>query len=316
MAVQTELAGGGAGGPGGASGANTLTFRDRVQRALASTRTFLKLLFRNKMTGAAFIVICFLVVVAILAPVLAPYPDQGRGAANMAEKLLAPSSSHLLGTDEMGRDILSRILFGARISLIISTITIALALSFAIPLGVISGYYGGVIDEILMRVTDVFLSFPPLLIAIVVASFMGPSLKNAVIAIVIAWWPWYARVIRAQVMAMKERPFVAAARCIGTSDWRIMFSHILPNTIAPVIIQASMDYGSVLLVAASLSFIGLGAQAPQPEWGLIVSTARRYILDSWWYSVFPGMAIFITVLSFNLIGDGLREVLDPRTRVR
>lgn len=306
MAVQTEAAG----------GAKVLTLRDRLERGLESTRTFFKLLFRNKMTGAAFIIIGILIVVAILAPVLAPYPEQGRGGANMVEKLLAPSASHWLGTDEMGRDVLSRILFGARISLVISTITIALALLIAVPLGVISGYYGGVVDEILMRVTDVFLSFPPLLIAIVVASFMGPSLKNAVIAIVIAWWPWYARVIRAQVMAMKERPFVAAARCIGTSDWTIMFSHILPNCISPVIIQASMDMGSVLITAASLSFIGLGAQAPQPEWGLIVSTARRYILDSWWYSVFPGLAIFITVLSFNLIGDGLREVLDPRTRVR
>lgn len=306
MAVQTEAAG----------RAKILTLRDRLERGLGSTRTFFKLLFRNKMTGAAFIIIGILVVVAILAPVLAPYPEQGRGGANMAEKLLAPSAGHWLGTDEMGRDILSRILFGARISLVISTITIALALLIAVPLGVISGYYGGVVDEILMRVTDVFLSFPPLLIAIVVASFMGPSLKNAVIAIVIAWWPWYARVIRAQVLAMKERPFVAAARCIGTSNWTIMFSHILPNCIAPVIIQASMDMGSVLITAASLSFIGLGAQAPQPEWGLIVSTARRYILDSWWYSVFPGLAIFITVLSFNLIGDGLREVLDPRTRVR
>jgi peptide/nickel transport system permease protein len=306
MAVQTEAA----------DRAKVLTLRDRLERGLESTRTFFKLLFRNKMTGAAFIIIGILIVVAILAPVLAPYPEQGRGGANMVEKLLAPSASHWLGTDEMGRDVLSRILFGARISLVISTITIALALLIAVPLGVISGYYGGVVDEILMRVTDVFLSFPPLLIAIVVASFMGPSLKNAVIAIVIAWWPWYARVIRAQVMAMKERPFVAAARCIGTSDWTIMFSHILPNCISPVIIQASMDMGSVLITAASLSFIGLGAQAPQPEWGLIVSTARRYILDSWWYSVFPGLAIFITVLSFNLIGDGLREVLDPRTRVR
>ncbi len=307
MAVETGVA---------AGDANVLTFRDRLRRGLQSSRVFVRLLFRNRLTGAAFVVIALLVGVAALAPVLAPYPDAGRGVANMAEKLLPPSAQHWFGTDEMGRDILSRILFGAQISLVISTITIALAMVIAVPLGVVSGYYGGIVDEILMRVTDVFLSFPPLLIAIVVASFMGPSLKNAVIAIVIAWWPWYARVIRAQVMAMKERPFVSAARCIGTSDWRIMFSHILPNSIAPVIIQASMDMGSVLITAASLSFIGLGAQAPQPEWGLIVSTARTYILDSWWYSLFPGLAIFVTVLAFNLIGDGLREVLDPRTRVR
>ncbi|RJQ07213.1 MAG: ABC transporter permease [Bacillota bacterium] len=293
-----------------------LTFQRRAGRALESSRTFVKLLFRNRLTGAAFVVVTLLVVVALLAPVLAPYPDDGRGVVNPSERFQKPSSEHIFGTDDMGRDILSRVIFGTRISLSISLVTIVAAMLIAIPLGVIAGYFGGFIDEILMRITDVFLSFPPLLIAIVVASFLGPSLENAMIAIVIAWWPWYSRVIRAQVMAAKERPYVSAARCIGTSDWKIMFSHILPNTIAPVIIQASMDLGCVILTAASLSFIGLGAQPPQPEWGLIVSSARTYILDAWWYSVFPGLAILVTVLSFNLIGDGLREVLDPRTRVR
>lgn len=288
----------------------------RLRRILESSRVFVKLLFRNKLTGAAFILIGLLVVTAIFAPWLAPYPAQGRGVASPADKFLAPSLQHLFGTDELGRDIFSRVIFGTRISLVIATVTIFLALAIAVPLGVISGYYGGVVDEVIMRITDVFLSFPPLLIAIVVASFMGPSLQNAVIAIVIAWWPWYSRVIRAQVMSVKERPFVNAAKCIGTSDWRIMFSHILPNTIAPIIIQASMDMGGVLLTAASLSFIGLGAQAPTPEWGLIISSARTYIIDAWWYSAFPGLTILATVLSFNLIGDGLREVMDPRTRVR
>jgi peptide/nickel transport system permease protein len=285
-------------------------------RMLESMKNFLKLLFRNKLTGAAFILIMLLVVTAILAPWIAPYPEQGMGAAKPQNRFLPPSSQHLFGTDEMGRDIFSRVVFGTRISLSISITTILLALTIAIPLGLISGYYGGIIDEILMRFTDVFLSFPPLLIAIVIASFLGPSLQNAILAIVIAWWPWYSRIIRAQVMAVKERPFVKAARCIGTSDWVIMFSHILPNTVAPIIIQASMDMGGVILTAASLSFIGLGAQPPTPEWGLIISSARTYIIDAWWYSIFPGMMIFFTVLSFNLIGDGLREVLDPRTRVR
>lgn len=288
----------------------------KFYRILESMKNFLKLLFRNKLTGAAFIFIMLLVVTAILAPWIAPYPEQGRGGANPQNRFLPPSAQHLFGTDEMGRDIFSRVVFGTRISLCISMITIILALTIAIPLGLISGYYGGIIDEILMRFTDVFLSFPPLLIAIVIASFLGPSLQNAILAIVIAWWPWYSRIIRAQVMAVKERPFVKAARCIGTSDWVIMFSHILPNTVAPIIIQASMDMGGVILTAASLSFIGLGAQPPTPEWGLIISSARTYIIDAWWYSIFPGMMIFFTVLSFNLIGDGLREVLDPRTRVR
>jgi len=186
----------------------------------------------------------------------------------------------------------------------------------AIPIGLISGYFGGVIDDIMMRVTDIFLSFPTLLIAILIASFMGQGIDKACAAIAIAWWPWYARVIRAQTIAIKERPFIKASQCIGTSDWYIMFRHILPNTLAPVIIQASMDMGSVIISCASLSFIGLGAQVPTPEWGLIISSSRKYILDAWWYSTIPGLVILFTVLSFNLLGDGLREVMDPRTRMR
>lgn len=287
-----------------------------VKRGLESIRVFFKLLFGNKLTGAATIMIAILILTAIFAPWLAPYPEEGRGVLNVTNKLLQPSREHLFGTDEMGRDILSRIIFGARLSLCISIITVLLALLIAVPLGLVAGYYGGWIDEVIMRVTDIFLSFPPLLIAIVVVSFLGPSLNNAVLAIVIAWWPWYTRVTRAQVIALRERPFVKASKCIGTSDWVIMFSHILPNTLAPLIIQASMDLGGVIMTSASLSFIGLGAQPPMPEWGLIISSARTYLLTAWWYSMFPGIAILLTVLSFNLVGDGLREVLDPRTRLR
>lgn len=287
-----------------------------LNRTMELFRVFLKLIFRNKLTGISFIVCGLLVLVAIFAPLIAPYPSEGIGDVNLNNIFLRPSSLHPFGTDEMGRDILSRVIFGTRISLIISTVTILVALLIAVPIGLISGYYGGIIDEIIMRINDIFLSFPPLLIAIIICSFTGPSLKNACIAIVIAWWPWYSRIIRAQVISLKEKPFVKASKCIGSSDWYIMFSHILPNTIAPVIIQASLDMGSVILTVAALGFLGLGAQPPQPEWGLIVSSARAYILDAWWYSTFPGLAILVTVLSFNLIGDGLREVLDPRTRGR
>lgn len=288
----------------------------KLKRTMESFWVFLKLIFRNKLTGISFIVIGLLVLVAIFAPLIAPYPSEGLGEINLNNVFLRPGLLHPLGTDEMGRDILSRVIFGTRISLVISTVTVLLALLIAVPIGLISGYYGGIIDEIMMRITDMFLSFPPLLIAIVIASFMGPSLKNVVIAIVIAWWPWYSRIIRAQVISLKERPFIKASKCIGSSDWYIMFIHILPNVIAPVIIQASLDMGGVILTAASLSFIGLGAQPPQPEWGLIVSSGRSYIMDAWWYSTFPGLVILVTVLSFNLIGDGLREALDPRTRMR
>lgn len=288
----------------------------KIKNKYKSLKTLLKLLFTNKLTGLAFIVIVVLVIVAVFAPIIAPYPEQGLGKVNLDEVFQSPNAKHLFGTDELGRDILSRVIYGARISLSISIITIVIAVSIAIPIGVVAGYYGGFIDEIIMRITDVFLSFPPLLIAIVITSFLGPSLKNAVIAIAIAWWPSYARLIRAQVISMREKPFIMASKCIGTSDLKIMISHVIPNSIAPIIIQASMDLGGVILTAASLSFIGLGAQAPQPEWGLIISTSRKFIMDVWWYTTFPGMLIFITVLCFNLLGDGLREVLDPKTRVR
>ena len=288
----------------------------KYNNKLHGVKLYLKLICRNKLTALAFMVILVLLLLAIFAPIIAPYPEQGAGNVNMSEAFASPSVDHIFGTDEMGRDICSRIIFGARISLSISLITIFFALLIAIPLGVLSGYIGGIVDEIIMRLTDVFLSFPPLLVAIVIASFLGPSLRNAMIAIVIAWWPWYCRLIRAQVVSIRERPFVKASRCIGTKSYVIMFSHILPNVISPLIIQASMDIGSVILTLASLSFIGLGAQPPIPEWGLLVSVSRTYIMDAWWYSLFPGLMIFVTVLSFNLVGDGLREILDPKARTR
>ena len=159
-----------------------------------------------------------------------------------------------------------------------------------------------------------FLSFPPLLLAITIAAFAGPSLTNALVAIVVSWWPWYARIVRGQAISLKERQFVRASKAIGTKQRRIIFTHILPNCIAPVIVQASMDFGGIILTLASLSFLGLGAQAPLPEWGLMINTSKNYFLNAWWYSVFPGAAIFFTVLAFNLLGDGLREILDPRTK--
>lgn len=285
-------------------------------RTFESAVDFFKILFKNKMTGCAVIFIMLLVIVAIFAPQIAPYPEEGEGWINLENALLPPSLEHPFGTDDMGRDLLSRMIFGARISLVVSTITIAVALVVALPIGLISGYYGGIIDEIMMRITDVFLSFPTLLIAILVAAFLGQGIDKACIAIAIAWWPWYARVVRAQTISIKERPFVKASQCIGTSDLYIMFRHILPNTLAPVIIQASMDMGSVIITCASLSFIGLGAQIPTPEWGLIISSSRKFILDAWWFSTIPGIVILLTVLSFNLLGDGLREALDPKTRMR
>ena len=277
-------------------------------------RTDIYLLSRNKLTFVSLVFIVLLVVLAILAPYIVPYPKHISDAANVAFKLTAPCQEYLFGTDELGRDIFSRIIYGTRISLLASVFAVALAMLIGITLGAIAGALGGIVDDIIMRICDIFLSFPSLLLAIVIAAFAGPSLRNALIAIAISWWPWYARIVRGQAISLKDRQFVKAARALGNVQSKIIFQHIVPNCMGPVIVQATMDLGGIILTLASLSFLGLGAQAPTPEWGLMINTSKTYFMNAWWYSVFPGLAIFVTVLAFNLIGDGLREIMDPRTR--
>ncbi len=285
-------------------------FKPRVKEL----RFSMYLLNRNRLTRASMIIVLLLILIALAAPLIVPYPTHIDQENNPAAKLMPPSGQYLFGTDELGRDIFSRVLFGTRISLQTALLAVGLALLIGIPLGAIAGARGGYADEIIMRITDVFLSFPSLLLAIAIAAFLGPNLQNAMLAIAISWWPWYTRLVRGQAVSIKERQFVRAARAIGTHPMKIIFRHIVPNCIAPVIVQASMDIGGVILTVASLSFLGLGAQSPTPEWGLMVSTSRNYFLNAWWYSIFPGIAIFIAVLAFNLLGDGLREILDPKTR--
>ena len=272
------------------------------------------LIWRNSLTRVSLIVVILLILMAIFAPILAPYPGHADNVTNPAERLLPPSAEHLFGTDEQGRDIFSRVLYGARISLRAAIIAVGIALAIGIPLGAFAGAIGGLCDEIIMRITDIFLSFPPLLLSIAIAALIGPSLQNAIIAIALSWWPWYTRLIRSQAISIKERQFVRASVALGARPGAIIRRHIVPNCIAPVIVQASMDIGGVILTIASLSFLGLGAQAPTPEWGLMINTSRNYLMTAWWYSIFPGVAIFISVLVFNLLGDGIREILDPKTR--
>jgi peptide/nickel transport system permease protein len=288
--------------------------RKTLQPSLREFRLSFYLLNRNRLQRASFIIFVLLIIVAIFAPVIAPYPGHALSETNPVDKLQPPSAKYWFGTDELAPDMFSRVIYGTRISLQTALIAVGLALLIGVPLGAIAGGLGGVADEIIMRITDVFLSFPPLLLAIAIAAFLGPNLRNAMLAIAISWWPWYTRIIRGQAVSIRERQFVRAARAIGAPKSIIIFKHILPNTFAPVIVQASMDIGGVILTIASLSFLGLGAQPPTPEWGLLISTSRTYFLNAWWYSTFPGIAIFITVLVFNLIGDGFREVLDPKTR--
>jgi peptide/nickel transport system permease protein len=269
---------------------------------------------RDRLAVVSLVIILLFVVGAVLAPWLAPYPLEGAGAPNIAHKFQPPSRQHLLGTDQLGRDVLSRILFGGRSSLSIGFLVVAVAILIGIPMGVVAGYYGGWLDDVLMRVTDVFLAFPPLLLAIAIAAALGPSFVNAMIAIAITWWPWYARLVRAQTLSLRERYFVEAARSIGVSDSTIIVRHVLPNVLTPVLVQASMDVGSAILTGAAISFVGLGVQPPTADWGEMISTGRIYFIQRPWVAGAAGAAIFLVTLSFNLLGDALRDVADPRTR--
>ncbi len=288
-------------------------FIENMKPKWKSFRESMYLLAKNKLSLVAFVIIILFIGMAIFAPVIAPYPEDVY-STHISEKLLPPSAAHLMGTDELGRDVFSRVIFGTRVSISAALIAVAIALIIGVPFGALAGCYGGWVDNVLMRITDVFLSFPPLLLAIALVALLGAGLKNAIIAIVISWWPWYTRLVRGQAISIRERKFVQAAETIGTPKRKIIFSHIIPNCISPVIVQASMDIGGVIMTLASLSFLGLGAQAPTPEWGLMISAGRSFFPDKWWCCIFPGVAIFLTVLSFNLLGDAIREILDPKTR--
>lgn len=276
----------------------------------------LKILLRNRLSVLGLVIIAFLIFVAIFAPLLAPYPEQALGEPNLQERLQPPSWKHPFGTDHLGRDILSRVIYGARTSLIMGFSVVALAVLIGVPLGLVAGYLGGKVDLTIMRITDVFLAFPPLLLALLIASSIGRGMLNAIMALAISWWPWYTRLTRGMAISVKERPYVEASKAMGISDWKIMIRHVLPNSLSPIIVQGTMDMGSAILEAAALSFLGLGVQPPTPDWGLMVSEGKDYFLNYWWYPVFPGLAIFITVLAFNLLGDAVREVMDPRLRRR
>lgn len=268
------------------------------------------------MAMVGFAIIIAVLTLALFGHWIAPYPEQGLGSPRPELRGLAPSAEHLLGTDQLGRDVLSRIIMGAGPALTISLFVVALAMAIGIPLGAVAGYRGGWVDQVLMRVTEVFQSFPPLLLAMVTVAILGPTLFNAGIALAISWWPWYARLVRAEAQSLRSRPFVEAARAIGVPTWRILPRHILRNCMTPILVQATVDIGSVVLAAGALAFIGLGAQPPEPDWGLMVSEGRGLIFTQWWVSTFPGLAIFVTVLGFNLVGDSLRDVFDPRTAKR
>lgn len=269
---------------------------------------------RSPLFIMGIILVGALFLMAVFAPLLAPYPNDVTKEVHTEQRYEPPSKEHLFGTDGLGRDILSRIIYGSRISLRVGIGVVALALAIGVPLGGIAGYFGGLVDEIIMRTCDVVLSFPYILLPIILSAALGPNLTHAMIAIALTWWPWYVRIIRGQALSVKEETFMEVSKAIGLKKHKIILKHLLPNTISAVIVQASMDVGYAILATAALGFIGAGAQPPTPEWGLMIAVERVLFIEHWWPVTFPGVAILLSVLGFNLIGDGLRDILDPKIR--
>jgi peptide/nickel transport system permease protein/dipeptide transport system permease protein len=274
-------------------------------------------LWRNKTAVAGLIIIMVFILCGILAPYLSPHDPL---EVSLYDQIKPPvwhesgTWNNILGTDDLGRDILSRLIYGARVSLAVAVFSVGLAFFFGTLLGCISGYYKGSLDNIIMRIMDMILSFPYILLAIVVVAYLGPSLRNAMIAIAITYVPRFARIVRGSVLEECEKDYVTSARAIGARDWRIIFIAVLPNCLGPLIVQTTLSCASAILDAAALSFLGLGAQPPTPEWGAMIAQSRALILRASWVMTFPGLAILFAVLGFNLLGDGLRDALDPRLR--
>ena len=266
---------------------------------------------RNRLMVLGTAIILGLLLVAALAPLLATH---GPYAQVLGDRLLAPSAAYLFGTDGLGRDIFSRVVHGARVTLTIALLVAAISTPLGMLIGIVAGYLGGAVDEIMMRLADVFLAFPRLILAIAFAAALGPGVENAILAIAIAQWPSYARLARAETLNVKNNDYIQAMRVLGAGKLTIMAGHILPLTLSSIIVRMSLDMGTIILTAAGLGFLGLGAQPPMPEWGLMVSDGRQYLVDQWWVSTLPGLAILVVVMGFNLLGDGIRDVLDPRQR--
>jgi peptide/nickel transport system permease protein len=271
---------------------------------------------RNRLSVIGLSIVILLLIVAITAPLWVPYPDDVTGSVNMAIRLKAPSSAHWFGTDDAGRDVFSRTIMATRTSFEVGVIILVVAIGIGVTLGAIAGYFGGWVNTVIMRFTDIMLTFPGIFLALALSAALGRGVVNAMLALSITWWPGYCRLVEAQMLKMREEDFVAGARAIGASNQRIIFRHILPNLLTAIIVKASMDFGFAVLSLASLGFIGVGVLPPEPDWGSMISAGRRFIPASWWYSTFPGLFMFITVLAFNLLGDGLRDLLDPNATVR
>ena len=286
---------------------------ERHAATIRQARFFVWSFFRSPSAMLGLAIVGAFLVLAAFGPWIAPYPGDAAGAMNLGNRLKPPSAAHWFGTDEMGNDLFSRVVIATRTSLWIGLTIVGVSALVGVPLGIAAGYFGGWTRAVIMRATDIFLSVPGIVLALAIVAALGPGILNGVIALSIVWWPGYVRLVEAKALSLRNEPFVEAARGVGASHARILALHILPNCTSPIIVKASMDMGLAILAAASLGFIGLGAKPPAPEWGAMISVARTYMPNWWWYAVFPGLAIYLTVLGFNLFGDGLRDVLDPKS---
>lgn len=268
---------------------------------------------RDRSALLGLILVGIVVLAAILAPVISTHPD-AVWDMSPKDRLLPPSSEWLFGTDRMGADIYSRVVYGARITLVIGVVAVGVSLLIGVPIGLWSGWRENWFGESLMRVSDIFLAVPQIVLAIAIAQTLGPSIENVILALSVTYWPWFARLVYAEVRALKKETFIEAAIALGVPQWRIVLLHVLPNVSSPIIVRSSIGMGFTILTAAALGFLGLGAPPPAPEWGRMISESREFLPEAWWYALAPGLAIFVVVMGFNLLGDGLRDVLDPRIR--
>ncbi|MCP8941019.1 ABC transporter permease [Alsobacter sp. SYSU M60028] len=269
---------------------------------------------QSTLSIVGLVIVALLIAVALVGPYVVPHPEHVAGGVSTAMRFRPPSAQFWFGTNELGQDVFSLVVAGSRISLLAGLAVVVIAAIFGTLIGAVAGYFGRWVDEALMRFTDLMLTLPSLILAMAIAAALGPGIGNMVFAIAMSWWPGFARLVRGEVMAKKEEVFVQAARALGAGAPRILMRHILPNVISPIIVKMSLDMGFAILTVASLGFVGIGVKPPTPEWGSLLSLARGYMPDYWWTAIFPGMAIFLAVFGFNLLGDGLRDVLDPKAR--
>ncbi len=299
------------------SAVSELTRSDRAEAWAARRDAWKRGLYRfrgSMLSLVGFAICAFLLLVVLVGPSLVPFPEHIVGGIAPRERFLAPSLTHLFGTNELGQDVFSLVVAGTRVSLMCGLAVVLVGASVGTLLGAISGYFGRWVDEIIMRLTDLMLTIPGLILAMAVAAALGAGTANMIIAVSLSWWPGFARLVRGEVLAKKEETFVLAARSLGASNARLLVKHILPNIFGPVIVKMSLDMGFAILTVAALGFIGIGIKPPTPEWGSLLAIARGYMPEYWWTAVFPGFAIFLAVFGFNLLGDGLRDVLDPKSR--